>query len=416
MRVKRAWWIAAWLAAMPAVWAASPSEPRASNEHWPSVITQLRQQLDQQPTPALRQQLAVAYNNYGVELADQSQLDDAVAQLERALQFDANNTQFQGNLAMVYLRRGHEAYQARRTDEAAKDVKRALALNPNSAQAYLLLGELEYQRQHLKEARAAWERALKLDPALTDAQQRLERLKSESSVEGDFDKISQAYFDIRYAEGLTREAGLDIRDMLLKARRTIGSQLAYWPTQKLVVLVYSAEQFRRLRQNTPDWVAGQYDGKIRVPLPGPQFDQEAVRRTLFHEYTHALLSHLTHDRLPVWFNEGLAEHEAWDGQARPWVALREAVRQNRVTPWAELSTKFSTVLSAEEVAAAYEEAQTIVDYLAERYGMWRIRRVLSAVGGGTAFEEALAAELRLKLPKVEAEWRKRLPKQVGITD
>ena len=222
MRVKRAWWIAAWLAAMPAGWAASPSEPSASSEHWPSVISQLRQQLDQQPAePALRQQLAVAYNNYGVELADQGQLDEAVAQLERALQFDANNAQFQGNLAMVHLRRGHEAYQARRTDEAAKDVRRALALNPNSAQSYLLLGELEYQRQHLKEARAAWERALKLDPALMDAQQRLEQLKSESSVEGDFDKISQAYFDIRYAEGLTREAGLDIRDMLLKARRTI---------------------------------------------------------------------------------------------------------------------------------------------------------------------------------------------------
>lgn len=413
---KAAWGIAAGLAAalLGGGGAGAKDAPAAGSQDWPTVIAQLRQELDRQPSPALRKQLAVAYNNYGVELADRDRVRDAVTQLDRALLFDPDNAQFQGNLAMVYLRLAHESYQAHETAEAIRAVGRSLELSPDSAQAYLLLGELEYQRQRLKEARAAWTKALKLDPNLTDAKSRLDQLTNELPVEGDFDKISQAYFDIRYAEGLTRETGLDIRDMLLKARRSVGSQLAYWPTHKLVVLVYSAEQFRRLRQDTPDWVAGQYDGKIRVPLPGAQFDQETVRRTIFHEYTHALLHDLTHGRLSTWFNEGLAEQIAWDGQARPWTALREAVQQNRVIPWAELSSKFSMALPAEQVSLAYEEAHSILAYLVDRYGMWRIRRVLSAVDGGTALEEALAAELRVKLPKIEAEWRKRLPKLVGL--
>ncbi len=382
------------------------SSPDSSKPNWPLVIAQLRQQLDRMPGHALtRKQLAVAYNNYAVELAGQGNLSDAAQQLEEALRVDPSNAQFRTNLVMLHLQAAQEAYQVNRIQDAKAAVTRALALEPKSAPAYALLGEIEYNSQHLKEAKAAWQQALTIDPTLRTLQEKLDQLNQELPVESKFERLSQAYFDIRYTEVIERSTGFDVRDALLEARRMIGSDFAYWPTRKLVVLVYSAEQFRRLRQDTPDWVGGQYDGKIRVPLPSQDLDKDTVTRTLYHEYTHAIIHDLTATHCPTWLNEGLAEYEGWRQQKPTWPLLRQAVAARRLIPWAELSDHFSTALPAQEVALAYEQAHSIVRYLVERYGFWRIRRLLKAVAVGTPLDTTFTQELHIKPPRLEADWR-----------
>jgi hypothetical protein len=189
----------------------------------------------------------------------------------------------------------------------------------------------------------------------------------------------------------------------------VGSDFAYWPKHKLIVLVYSAESFRALRKETPDWVAGQFDGKIRVPLPSAQLDQQLVQQILFHEYTHALISDLAGNACPTWLNEGLAEYEGRRRLAGTLERLAAAHREQQLIPWSGLSDRFSTTLAAEDVALAYEQAYSIVAYLIERYGFWRMRRVLKALGEGQGWEEVLVQEYRLKLPRLETTWREWLP-------
>jgi hypothetical protein len=244
---------------------------------------------------------------------------------------------------------------------------------------------------------------------------RLEQLNQEFPVESDFERLTQAYFDIRYTESLARSEGFDVRDDLLEARRTVGSDFQHWPKHRLIVLLYGADQFRTMRAGTPDWLAGQYDGKVRVPLPGQSLDRTAVKRTLVHEYTHAVLHDLTKGQLPVWFNEGLAEYEAWKGKPPAWSALKPALKDDRLIPWAQLSSNFSMSLSAEAVALAYEQSHSIVRYLVERYGFWRIRRLLKALVEGVPFEDALAKEFRQKPARLEAEWRKWLSSTLPIS-
>ncbi len=48
-------------------------------------------------------------------------------------------------------------------------------------------------------------------------------------------------------------------------------------------------------------------------------------------------------------------------------------------------------------------------YLIERYGFWRIRRFLKAIGEGQSFEAVLADELHLKPARLEANWVEWLP-------
>lgn len=359
-----------WLLPLRA-WAGQGTAAEA-NPDWRGIIAQWRERVDRVPSDRqAREQLAIAYNNYAVTLADAGELDEAVEQLEEALRVEPANAQLQSNLAIIYVK----------------------------------IGELEYNRQRLKEAKAAWEKALALRPDLPEVRAKLDQLNQELPVESNFEKLSQVYFDLRYTGQLERASGFDIQYLLLKARREVGSDFAYWPTHKIVVLLYTAEEFRRLRQQAPEWSAGQYDGKIRVPLPGQQLDTPTVTRILYHEYTHAVVYDLTNGLLPTWLNEGLAEYEAWKQDEPPWTFLRQALAQGRLLSWEALSASFSASATTTQAGLAYEQAHNIVRYLVERYRFWRIKRLLKAVKEGAPFEQALQQEFRLKPARLEEEWR-----------
>ena len=377
---------------------------------WPAMITRLKQELYRNPGVAhTRQQLAIAYNNYGVSLSNEGRWELAMQQFEEAMRLDGANADLRNNVGSSYLHQANEAYGRHDIDGAVGILRKAIGIAPDLVQAYMLLGKIEYDRQRLKEARAAWQRVMELDPTQKDIAKQLSRVNDELPLESKFERLWQAYFDLRYEERLERPVGFDIRDALLDARRTVGSDFAYWPTHKIVVLIYSAESFRALRQETPEWMAGQFDGKIRVPLPSAKLDQVAVKGILYHEYTHALIHDLTNDKCPGWLNEGLAEYEGRTQFSAPLSLLAKAQGAQQLIPWQTLSGHISPSLPVDEVRLAYEQSYSLAAYLLERYRFWRIRRILKAIGEGRAWEDALADELRVKLPRLESNWREWLP-------
>ena len=404
-----------WLLLMGApVWAADPQAEEPSAKDWPVLIAQLRQEVQRRPGHALtREQLAVAYNNYGVSLSDAGQWEPAIAQLQEAIRVDPRNQQFRQNLANVLVNKAQKLHESHQDGEALSVITQALELNPDLAGAHLLLGDVEYDRQRLKEAKAAWEQALAIDPANTALADRLAQLAHELPVESTFDKLSQAYFDLRYEDAFERPAGFDIRDALLQARRDVGSDFAYWPRYKIVVLIYNNEHFRSLRQEAPEWIGGLYDGKIRVPLPGKAFDVTRVREILFHEYTHALVHDLTKNRCPQWFNEGLASYEGMKHGTPRIDQLAKAAAAQRLVAWDQLNDQFAWGLPAEQVDLGYQQSHSVIQYLVERYGFWRIRRVLKALLDGGSLDDALVREYRVKLSRLEADWRKWLLDRVS---
>ena len=398
--------------------AAESSDPARADPtptDWPAIIARLQQQAYDWPGHAqTRRQLAVARNNYGVSLTQQEQWEPAEREFREALRLESANQQVLDNFTHMYVQRAHHAYQRHEIREALQALEHATTLNPNFAPAYTLRGEIQYYgAQNLKEAKAAWQRAFELDPTQPGLTEQLERVTRELPVESKFERLTQAYFDVRYEEQLESPVGFDVRDALLEARRTIGTDFAYWPKHKMVVLIYSAESFRALRQDTPEWVKGEFEaqvqGKIRIPLPSAQLHQASVKSILFHEYTHALLHDLTKARCPTWLNEGLAEYEGARYQARSLTRLAAAYQAQRTIPWRELSEHFSPTRSVEEIQFAYEQAYSMVSYLVQRYTFWRMRRVLAAIADGTPWEETTTKEFRASMIRLEQDWRQWLP-------
>ena len=63
---------------------------------------------------------------------------------------------------------------------------------------------------------------------------------------------------------------------------------------KVAVVIYPGRTFRAVT-GAHGWVAGLYDGKIRVPAAGLRdAPPSAVRAVLTHEYAHALIRILDH--------------------------------------------------------------------------------------------------------------------------
>ncbi len=103
-----------------------------------------------------------ALNAYGVALADQGHLDDAVKQFERVLQSDPNNAPALQNLGIVALRRDDIA-------GAASYLTRALALNPRLPLALNTFGVVYARQGDYAHAVESWNHAVDIDPRQYDA-------------------------------------------------------------------------------------------------------------------------------------------------------------------------------------------------------------------------------------------------------
>ncbi len=393
---------AGWLAVVVVVAATSPVMAASVDEQAADVQRLEAASAHRADDPALQRALAIATNNYGLELATAGQLDRAIHHLRRAVQVDTSLVAAHHNLAQVLSQRAAQLMAARRLREAQGLIEEALQHDEERAELWALLGQVHYESQRLALAEQAWRRALTLNPTLREIERRLAQVTKERPVEQTFRTLPQAQFDIRSAEALPLRADEVVREVLLEAYQTVGQEFGHYPSQRLVVLLYTPEQFRELRQ-APEWMVAQYDGKLRVPLvDNPR--SAYFRSIVWHEFTHAIVHELSHGQCPVWLNEGLAEFEGTKQTGRSFARVQQANQHGELLSLADLQGHFTDLTDPQRIALAYEQSLSIVTYLMDTYGAWRLKRLLKRMGEGTPADEALMQEFRLTRSRLEAQW------------
>jgi hypothetical protein len=135
----------------------------------------------------------------------------------------------------------------------------------------------------------------------------------------------------------------------------------------------------------------------------------ATRDTIRHELMHLVASEMSGDRLPVGFQEGLAqyaEREATD-RSRLVETLQRAQSAGRLLSWDALND-YRRFLP--RVSVAYPESLSVVSFLADRYGLGSLRHFLLELGAGDRpWREVFEAVYGQPVNDVEAEWRAYLP-------
>jgi hypothetical protein len=143
----------------------------------------------------------------------------------------------------------------------------------------------------------------------------------------------------------------------------------------------------------------------RVDRAGAQ----TLRDTVRHELMHLALTELTSDRLPIGFQEGLAQYAEKEADDRRRLAesLRTADRQGQLLSWDALNDQPRFL---RRMQVAYPEALSMVTFLTDSYGLGTLKRFLREMGREEQpFQQALETVYGESAEDLEAAWHEFLP-------
>ncbi|HWM84402.1 MAG TPA: tetratricopeptide repeat protein [Kofleriaceae bacterium] len=157
-------------------------------------------------------------------------------------------------------------------------------------------------------------------------------------------------------------------------------------------------------------------GKLMVVTPRATVFGYPWMDTMVHEYVHYVISRMSHDRVPVWLQEGLARFEQvrWRGPAtRPLSAVEEhllagALKANELISFDDMHPSMAKLPSQKAAALAFAEVATMVAYVHQEAGYEGLRRVVASVKAGRNARKAVADVMDDKWDDVEKGWKQYL--------
>jgi tetratricopeptide (TPR) repeat protein len=115
---------------------------------------------------------------------------------------------------------------------------------------------------------------------------------------------------------------------------------------------------------------------------------------LWHEFCHVVTLQLTKNKMPRWLSEGISvyeEHQAdpsWGMRIDP--RYREMILGEDLVPVGKLSGAFLAPKSSRHMQFAYLQSSLVVEFIVERFGIEKLRNILTDLRDGTEINVALA--------------------------
>jgi hypothetical protein len=215
-------------------------------------------------------------------------------------------------------------------------------------------------------------------------------------------KRTRLYFDTWSQRGLSSNELEVVERNLNAVRNDVGRSLGVDSDARFQVILTEPDVFHRY-SGTRAHVAGLFDGKIHIPI-ATQVNERELQGTLWHEYTHAVISLKAGGHCPVWLNEGIATYQQSkiDPQLREGVGHLLGPDGKLPYTWAELdSTLHSQTASPRAQAFAYLQAYAVADYLYARYRSQRVNALLEALRTTADVEGALRETLQTTLDRLD---------------
>lgn len=304
-----------------------------------------------------------------------------------------------------------EFYEKREYQLAREALQDSLVQDPKNPFAHELLGDISYYEQKLDRALKHYEDAYRLK-ARSDLKEKILKIQKEKKVESGLATYQGEHFIIKYKGEDKRLEGFQLRELLRTSYRGVGQDLGYFFKHKIVVLLYDEEEFRSL-SGVPHWSSGLYDGKIRLPAYQAGFSSQELEKIMRHELTHVFIVEMSQNRCPAWLNEGVAVYEEAKLGAPDLKVLRAAVRTNTLFTLFSLLAKetVSNIKDPLEVTLFYQQSYHLVSYLVQRYGMFRVKKMLEIYAQGKDSFEVIQEILKISPLELEKRWKETLPRE-----
>jgi tetratricopeptide (TPR) repeat protein len=306
---------------------------------------------------------------------------------------------------------GYAYYRVSEPEQARANLEKAIDQGAGDAETYLTLGRIHLDRHDQTKALAMLEKAVEAgadQPGLADT---IARLKRDAEAEADYHALGSSHFVIKIEGREDTEAARTVLNALEDAYRRVGARFAYYPLERLEVVLYPDQTFREVT-GSPHWSGGIYDGRIKMPVGGLARGSERLARTVRHEYAHAAIVTLSKGKAPVWLNEGLAqvaEETTDDGRTN---RLRMAVADGSLLTLADLESGF-TRFDRDQASLAYSQAYFASKYLLDQKGGYNVRRLLEAMATADTIDAAFRQALAMPYPEFERHMLAALDRAAG---
>ncbi len=233
--------------------------------------------------------------------------------------------------------------------------------------------------------------------------------------------ISSSPFRIFWYEGDLTFAQ-EVMNVALSAQPHIQQILDVYLPDSLRIYVYrsAAEMQAALAGASKNWVAGHADpdlGVILVSLPAGPEQRLEMERQIPHEMMHVALYYTdanAYQRLPVWYNEGLASLAELYPSPEYQAILERAFNASELIPMRDLCLSFPVETSARLLA--YAQAASFSRYLFEKYGSPGLNRLQAAFASGFDCQVAVERALDIEFDDLEGKWIRETFSQNAMSD
>jgi tetratricopeptide (TPR) repeat protein len=291
---------------------------------------------------------------------------------------------------------GVAAFMLGQNDVAQTRFECALALNPKYLPAAMWLGDLHYRAGRLHEAIAIYETARQRSPGARELQEPLANWRKEHALQSRFREVRTEHFTALFEVATDEPFAREVVDRLEAAYRRVGSALGVYPSQPIVVVLYTREQFGDITRLAA-WSVAAYDGRIRVPLGGALREREELDRVLSHEFVHAVVAMVGGRTVPAWVNEGLATMlEPAGPEDGDRTLARLAAQSPDERPGLSTLHRSFVGLSRRDAELAYASAARAMQRLIEQRGAPAVVALLEDLGRGATFASAFQQRIAMR--------------------
>lgn len=233
----------------------------------------------------------------------------------------------------------------------------------------------------------------------------------EEKVEKVFHKKQGSHFTVKFEGGESADIGHLIAIILEEAYIKVGSDMRYYPEDRMEAVLYSQQQFTDITR-APGWAGAIYDGRIKIPIGGITSKTTLLERALFHEYSHAIVNRISKGKAPVWLNEGIAQYE--EGVVNEHINESLKLLSALEKPLSLRTFEGSFMgFNSNQAAIAYSLSYSATEYIINEFGMSAAIRILERIGDGKSLEDAISSSLHISYEELEKNWYLRLKRKFG---
>jgi tetratricopeptide (TPR) repeat protein len=289
---------------------------------------------------------------------------------------------------------GRKLSQKYRFTEGATCQRRALAFDPKFLAAKI---QLSQDLLRLGQEEEGWRLADEVHSADAYDATAFNLVTLQQSMEK-FTTLTNAHFVVRMATNEAVIYGDRVMALLSRAKTNLCTKYGLELTTPTIVEIFPDPKDFGVRTfgmpGNPGYLGVCFGSVITANSPASQAGHPANwEAVLWHEFCHVVTLQLTRNKMPRWLSEGISVYEelqanpTWGQTMTP--RYREMILGKDFTPLGELSAAFLAPKTEMHLQFAYYESSLAVEFLAGRFGIEAIKKILHDLGEGIEVNAAI---------------------------